>query len=162
MWILFALLALLAAAGPSACRGALSEQYAFYAAYHRHPVNRGIHFACVWPILWSALALIHGKDHRAACFAGGFYAAYYLWVCPAATGAVAAALVGGGAAAFVRLLSPAGNLKVHVACWVAQLVGHAAFEGRAPALLDNLGQAAVTAPLFVLSELMGSAGQVEP
>ena len=29
-------------------------------------------------------------------------------------------------------------LVVHVACWIAQFVGHGIYEGRSPALLDNI------------------------
>ncbi|OXA46452.1 putative ferric transport system permease protein FbpB 1 [Folsomia candida] len=43
---------------------------------------------------------------------------------------------------------------LHVLCWIAQFIGHGAFEGRAPALLDNMMQAFVMAPLFVLLEVM--------
>ncbi len=38
--------------------------------------------------------------------------------------------------------------------WIAQFVGHGAFEGRAPALLDNLLQSLVLAPFFVFMELL--------
>eukprot|EP00123_Amoebidium_parasiticum_P000139 comp10360_c0_seq1/m.5145 comp10360_c0_seq1/g.5145 ORF comp10360_c0_seq1/g.5145 comp10360_c0_seq1/m.5145 type:complete len:234 (-) comp10360_c0_seq1:187-888(-) len=49
-------------------------------------------------------------------------------------------------------------LAVHVAAWLLQFVGHGAFEGRAPALLDNLAQALVMAPYFVLLELVFGLG----
>jgi len=45
-------------------------------------------------------------------------------------------------------------LGVHVVCWLAQFVGHGIFEGRAPALLDNLVQALFLAPFFVWLELL--------
>lgn len=38
--------------------------------------------------------------------------------------------------------------------WLFQFVGHGAFEKRAPALLDNLVQALLLAPLFVWMELL--------
>jgi len=38
--------------------------------------------------------------------------------------------------------------------WIAQFIGHGVFEGRAPALLDSWDQAFLTAPLFVLLEVM--------
>ena len=38
--------------------------------------------------------------------------------------------------------------------WAAQLIGHGAFEGRAPALLDNLVQALFLAPFFVWMEVL--------
>ena len=45
-------------------------------------------------------------------------------------------------------------IATHVACWLAQFVGHGIFEGRAPALLDNLVQAVFLAPLFVWLEVL--------
>lgn len=51
-----------------------------------------------------------------------------------------------------------GALAVHVICWILQFVGHGAFEGRAPALLDNLVQAIFLAPMFVWLELLFMLG----
>lgn len=45
-------------------------------------------------------------------------------------------------------------LAIHVASWIAQFVGHGIFEGRAPALLDNLIQAVFLAPFFVWMEVL--------
>ena len=45
-----------------------------------------------------------------------------------------------------------------VICWVAQFVGHGAFEGRAPALLDNVVQALIMAPFFVFLEVLFDFG----
>ena len=45
-------------------------------------------------------------------------------------------------------------LGVHISSWVAQFIGHGIFEGRAPALLDNLIQAIFLAPLFVWLEVL--------
>lgn len=42
---------------------------------------------------------------------------------------------------------------LHVSSWIMQFIGHGAFEGRAPALLDNLFQALFLAPLFVVLEV---------
>lgn len=44
-------------------------------------------------------------------------------------------------------------IAVHVACWLAQFYGHAVHEKRAPALFDNLLQALVLAPFFVVYEV---------
>lgn len=43
---------------------------------------------------------------------------------------------------------------IHIVSWLAQFVGHGKFEGRAPALLDNLVQALLLAPLFVWIEIL--------
>lgn len=45
-------------------------------------------------------------------------------------------------------------LILHVTSWIAQFIGHGAFEGRAPALLDNLVQALFLAPFFVWMEIL--------
>ena len=49
-------------------------------------------------------------------------------------------------------------LGLHLTSWIAQFVGHGKFEGRAPALLDNLFQAFFLAPLFVWMEILFSLG----
>lgn len=55
-------------------------------------------------------------------------------------------MAGGGSA---RLATAA-----HIGCWLAQFYGHAAHEGRAPALLDNLFQARRMWPWFSTSSSM--------
>jgi 2-hydroxy fatty acid dioxygenase len=49
-------------------------------------------------------------------------------------------------------------LVAHVGSWIAQFVGHGKFEGRKPALLDNLFQAFFLAPLFVWLEVLFMLG----
>lgn len=45
-------------------------------------------------------------------------------------------------------------IALHIASWIAQFVGHGVYEGRAPALLDNLVQALFLAPFFVWFEIL--------
>lgn len=63
---------------------------------------------------------------------------------------------------YMRLEDSAATNKValatHVVCWVLQFIGHGVFEGRAPALFDNLIQAIFLAPLFVWLELLFMLG----
>jgi len=47
---------------------------------------------------------------------------------------------------------------VHAASWVMQFIGHGKFEGRQPALLDNIVGALVLAPFFVHLELLFMLG----
>ena len=49
-------------------------------------------------------------------------------------------------------------IAVHVVSWVAQFLGHGKYEGRKPALLDNLVQALFLAPLFVWYEVLFKMG----
>ncbi len=63
---------------------------------------------------------------------------------------------------YLRIESPAPTTKIaigiHIVSWLLQFVGHGAFEGRAPALLDNLFQAIFLAPLFVWLEFLFMIG----
>jgi uncharacterized membrane protein YGL010W len=45
-------------------------------------------------------------------------------------------------------------IGVELFAWIAQFIGHGVYEGRAPALLDNLVQALVLAPFFVFMEML--------
>ena len=79
-------------------------------------------------------------------------------------GAMVTPIILGGAACSNYLTSTYGStantyaIVVHVICWVAQFVGHGKFEGRAPALLDNIVQAVFLAPFFVWLEVLFALG----
>ncbi|EEY54099.1 uncharacterized protein PITG_20012 [Phytophthora infestans T30-4] len=45
-------------------------------------------------------------------------------------------------------------LAIHATAWILQLIGHGVFERRKPALFDSLDQALITAPMFVLLEIL--------
>ncbi|XP_052878426.1 2-hydroxy-palmitic acid dioxygenase mpo1-like isoform X2 [Gossypium arboreum] len=53
-------------------------------------------------------------------------------------------------------------LAVQLFCWIGQFIGHGVFEKRAPALLDNLVQAFIMAPFFVLFEALQTFFGYEP
>ena len=75
-------------------------------------------------------------------------------------GGLLAPLLLGGTAYSNHLTSTYGStanywaLGLFVTSWIAQFVGHGVFEGRAPALFDNLVQAFVLAPFFVWMEIL--------
>jgi uncharacterized membrane protein YGL010W len=79
-------------------------------------------------------------------------------------GAMIAPLLIGGAAYGNHLTSTYGATAnswaaaVNIVCWIAQFVGHGKFEGRAPALLDNLFQSLFLAPFFVWFEVLFTIG----
>jgi uncharacterized membrane protein YGL010W len=87
------------------------------------------------------------------------YSTLYILMEPVA-GALLAPLIVGGAAYSNHLTSTYGATAnswagaVFVVSWLAQFVGHGKFEGRAPALLDNLVQALFLAPFFVWFEVL--------
>lgn len=87
----------------------------------------------------------------------------YLLLEPVAGGALALICLAAAAGTnYLRQQDPAGitqtAIAVHIVCWLLQFVGHGKFEGRAPALLDNLFQAIFLAPLFVWLELLFMIG----
>lgn len=137
---------------------------AVYAAYHRHPVNKAIHYLFVPMIVWSIMGLL------------GFWTigtTSGIAVTPAIVASVAVLIYylaldfGFGVASVLLFTFLLGTtLQIHAAVpeaaiwiflgafalgWAGQLVGHAAFERRRPALADNLFQVLV-APIFVVAE----------
>jgi uncharacterized membrane protein YGL010W len=69
-----------------------------------------------------------------------------------------AAALGNAALSHNPTLTNQTALIVHIVSWLLQFLGHGAFEGRAPALLDNLVQAIFLAPLFVWLEFLFKFG----
>lgn len=150
----------------------MEEHLAFYSSYHQNRCNIAIHLCCIWPILWSALAICDASspfcatppflaphlELNAGLLVAAIYALYYLALDrEGAYGLLSAAAVVGCyslARAFnARASRPVATAAyAHAACWIAQFVGHGLFEGRAPALFENLAQALLMAPHFVLVE----------
>ncbi|XP_050376460.1 2-hydroxy-palmitic acid dioxygenase mpo1 [Argentina anserina] len=157
----------------------LESHFAFYGAYHSNPVNILIHTLFVWPILFTSLVLLYFTPSLYNFPAEGFmfnlgfvftviYALYYVGLDKKA-GSLAAllcVLCWVGASVLANRLGFSLAWKVVLAaqlfCWTGQFVGHGVFEKRAPALLDNLTQAFLMAPFFVLLEVLQTAFGYEP
>jgi uncharacterized membrane protein YGL010W len=143
----------------------LDQQMAVYAAYHRNRWNRLTHFVGVpaivfailipmrWVPLGEGLTLAH-------VFLAAALAYYFLLDVPLAiaTGIATCALYFAA-----KLVAGAGvtsgwiwSGSFFVGGWVFQLVGHV-FEGRKPALADNLFQIFI-APIFLVAELFFALG----
>jgi uncharacterized membrane protein YGL010W len=146
----------------------LEQQMTFYAAYHQDARNKATHFIGVpmimlslfIPLAWPRLDL-GGFTLTGAMLFAAVVLAYYLildvalgiamvvvtailaWI-----GAQVAALPTGQAWSWFAVLFIGG--------WILQLVGHA-FEGRKPALADNLFQIFV-APIFLCAEVFFKLG----
>jgi len=159
----------------------LKKQFTFYASYHNNPVNVAIHILCIWPILATAILMLQytpamtatpdfllslpgfqGAKINGAFVALAIYTVCYVIMEPFVGSCASALLVfiylksGSLVAANTLILGyPVWKvaLAIHVTAWILQFIGHGAFEGRAPALLDSLDQAILTAPLFVFMEV---------
>ena len=138
---------------------------AVYAAYHRNRWNRLTHFigvpaiifAILIPMSWVSL----GEDLSLAhLFLGAVLAYYFLLDVPLA---LATAVAVGALFLAAKLAAGTGIASgwmwfgaFFAGGWIFQLVGHV-FEGRRPALADNLFQIFI-APIFLVAEAFFALG----
>ncbi|KAJ4373470.1 hypothetical protein N0V86_007609 [Didymella sp. IMI 355093] len=157
----------------------LKKNLVFYGAYHREPTNVAIHIGCV-PILL-ATGILFGTNTpslrtptlltrlnlplNAGTLASLTYSTLYLLLSPNLAGLSATPLILGAAALANKLTTSYNRTRVnsiavavHVVSWILQFIGHGKYEGRKPALLDNLVQALFLAPLFVWYEVLFKLG----
>ncbi|KAA8529401.1 hypothetical protein F0562_033800 [Nyssa sinensis] len=166
----------------------LEKHFAFYGAYHSNPINIAIHMLFVWPILFTALLILYftpsvfGLPHiEFSLFGNNFdlilnigflltliYAVFYICF-DVKAGSLAAFLcficwIASSYLASLLGFSLAWKvvLAAQLVCWTGQFIGHGVFEKRAPALLDNLSQAFLMAPFFVLLEALQILFGYEP
>ncbi|XP_050372928.1 2-hydroxy-palmitic acid dioxygenase mpo1-like [Argentina anserina] len=163
----------------------LEKHFAFYGAYHSNSINIAIHMIFVWPIFFTALLILYFTpsifnvgfslfgSQVILAFNVGFlltliYSLFYFFL-DAKAGSLAALLcficwVGSSflASRLGFSLSWKVVLVAQIVCWTGQFIGHGCFEKRAPALLDNLAQAFIMAPFFVLLEALQSFFGYEP
>lgn len=146
----------------------LEQQMAFYAAYHRDTRNVISHFIGVPLIVFGVMLALSWLrislgfvEITAAMVLTLLILLYYL-VLDIALGAAMIVLLGAllVGADLVSRQSFGINLAVFLVTfaggWVIQLVGHV-YEGRKPALVDNLFQIFV-APIFLAAEAMFAMG----
>ncbi|KDO35273.1 hypothetical protein SPRG_00120 [Saprolegnia parasitica CBS 223.65] len=159
----------------------LEKQVTFYLSYHANPINVAIHLVCIWPLLITGLALGSCAPPFAdnaflspyglaeyVTFDIGFVAmvVYVLWY------VALDPIAGSGASVAIVLLHAMTTAyttthvamhgetpwrilgSLHLGAWILQFIGHGVFERRAPALFESLDQALITAPLFVVLELL--------
>ncbi|KAI8527383.1 hypothetical protein RHMOL_Rhmol12G0070800 [Rhododendron molle] len=167
----------------------LERHFAFYGAYHSNPINIAIHTLFVWPIFLTAILILYftpslfnlppievslpGNSNLVLILNLGFlgtllYAVFYVCL-DARAGSLAALLcfvcwVVSSYLANLMGFSLAWKvvLAAQLVCWTGQFIGHGVFEKRAPALLDNLSQALLMAPFFVLLEALQTIFGYEP
>jgi len=145
------------------------EQIAMYTSYHRDGRNKATHFVGVPAIAVSLLlplALVRFGDigwyslSLATVFA---VAVWLLWIAMDRPFGLLTSLMFVPAVLFANWLALQGAAAVwitfailFVGGWIIQLVGHA-FEGRKPALADNILQVFV-APMFLVAEVVFALG----
>ena len=146
----------------------LEEQMSFYAAYHQDARNQATHFVGVpviilslfIPLAWPSFEAGGVTITAAMIFAGVVLAYYFVLDVPLALGmlVVNAALLWLGQ--WIAAQGTAAGWTwfgiLFIGGWILQLVGHV-FEGRKPALADNLFQIFV-APVFLCAEIFFALG----
>ena len=148
----------------------IEDQMSVYAAYHQDGRNKATHFIGVpaimlslfIPLSWIRFEIGLGNITISAAmvFAAVVLAYYFMLDVPLALAmfVVTCALVWGG-----QQIADLGAVQgwiwfaiLFVGGWILQLVGHV-FEGRKPALADNLFQIFV-APIFLAAEVFFALG----
>lgn len=163
--------------------GWLNEQFTFYASYHDNFVNQIVHIIFVPLIVLGACLLFSFAPNIAGSFEisgspiqyfNGEYPVNYAFVYALASAiyyiilelpGVAGMVAGSGM--MVAYCGASNMMKEYTPdfCWkfswfailfgfAIQIFAHKVFEKRSPAFLDNIYQAFVMAPLFVVMEFM--------
>lgn len=165
----------------------LLKSVSFYKSYHSNKENKLIHLICI-PIIaftgfiffsytgpvFSAYPSIDLPPILSTFFetktltlnwnvlVAAIYMSYYC-ILEQPAGIMAAIIMGvfASSAHTITRLYPDAYLyatPIHIFAWLAQFYGHAVHEKRSPALVDNLSQALLTAPIFVFLDLLYSFG----
>ena len=146
----------------------LEQQMALYAAYHQDARNKATHFIGVpiiilslfIPLAWPRVEIGGMPVTAAMLFAGVVLVYYFLLDVPLALAMTAVTLallwLGHEIAALGAGSGWLWFAALFIGGWILQLVGHG-FEGRRPALADNLLQIFV-APIFLCAEIFFALG----
>jgi uncharacterized membrane protein YGL010W len=142
----------------------IEEQMATYAAYHQDARNKATHFVGVPVIVLSLfipLAWLRiGDVSVAMLFASVVVAYYFMLDAPLALAMVVVfgvlAWIGQSIAMQGKVIGWSWFAALFIGGWILQLVGHV-YEGRKPALADNLFQIFV-APIFLAAEVFFALG----
>ena len=146
----------------------IEEQMSTYAAYHQDPRNKATHFIGVpaivlslfIPLAWLRLDLGGVAVSAAMLLAAAVIVYYLLLDVPLGLAMLvvfaALAWIGERIAMLGAVAGWSGFAVLFVGGWILQLVGHV-YEGRRPALADNLFQIFV-APIFLAAEVFFALG----
>jgi uncharacterized membrane protein YGL010W len=147
----------------------IEDQMSFYAAYHQDARNKATHFIGVpaimlslfIPLAWIRLFEVSGIVFTGAMvFAAVVLVYYFILDVPLALAMLVVTgillWIAHGIASLGAAAAWTWFAILFVGGWILQLVGHV-FEGRKPALADNLFQIFV-APIFLAAEVFFALG----
>lgn len=131
----------------------------WYAGDHRNPVNHWIHILCIPVIVFSVMGFMSLAPHAtilgapfglpelALAVLVAFYAQHDLKL------ALLAVPIGAVMVVLARHLPWPVHAILFAAAWIAQFIGHGAYEKNRPSLMANL-VSLVVAPAFLLDGLL--------
>lgn len=128
-----------------------------YGRFHRHRVNKAIHWICVPLILWSILGLLWSVAPVAAYIGIAAALAFYVWLSLPLTLGMAAVL-----ALMLFVLTRLGERTlvvsaiVFIAAWIGQFVGHS-IERSKPSFLEDV-RSFLVAPAWLLGAVYRRLG----
>ena len=158
------------------------EELAFYNTYHTHPVNKVIHFFCIPVLIFTTINFFscfkivgtkrsgfHNKQViNLSSLLYNFYTTFYFLkfkMSVSLTMFVYLSLIYFYAYYF-RIMNNTylnkndklsvwqeKNIKLFLGAWILQFLGHF-IEGNRPALMDNVSQTFLYAPVFSLNHLL--------
>jgi uncharacterized membrane protein YGL010W len=154
------------------------DSFAFYAAYHQHPVNQIIHITTipfimftilVWFAYWSPIQISTSYEVTTNLLSLNLG---LVLITIMNTIYIVLDIVGGllyipfalllyGGANLTRYYVPHAwdiAIGVHILAWIIQFAGHGVWEKRKPALFDSLVQAFLMAPFFIFMEILFRCG----
>ncbi len=142
----------------------LKRQFDEYDSYHRHPVNKRLHYVGVPLIMAGLLGLlskwliVHVSGHPldAGFLLWGAASVYYLVL----SGRLGMAFSGLAFLIFLgaRELSLGWLFGLFAGGWIIQGVGHVRYEKRSPAFLKNLEHLLI-GPLWLMWRLLAGKGK---
>ncbi len=141
-----------------------------YSGDHRNPTNQRLHWLCVPPIVWSAIALLWTIPVPASFLRPGAWAVlvmvlsfYWYWKHShriAVALLIAFAVLGVITNLLLYQLGPARlrwlALAVFVVAWIGQFIGHK-FEGRKPSFLTDLAYLLI-GPAWLMAKTLRKLG----
>jgi len=146
----------------------IEQQMATYAAYHQDARNKATHFIGVpvivlslfIPLAWLRFDVGGVAISAAMLFAAAVLVYYFILDVPLALAMLVVFAVLAWLGESIAMLGSAAGWTwfavLFIAGWILQLVGHV-YEGRRPALTDNLFQIFV-APIFLVAEAFFALG----
>ena len=141
------------------------NNFLFYQKYHKNTINKIIHIICIPLITWSLSVLLFNikiNNIRLSKIILTFYKIYYL-ILSFKYGLlmmIILDLIYKLSKFFVTNYNNHFKIAfmIQITSWILQFIGHGLFEGKKPALIDNLVQAFLIAPMFVLIDVLSIFG----